>query len=548
MWYGRFMSWNLLVGSDFPKGAWVLDGNSPYPDISGYENPATATGTDRGPALVKGAARSLVVGNDAKVTFVNNFWKRNREYLAFSLEVFIRPVVTDYSNTAEIQILGHAGQMDGLTIQKGVVSFVTKYASTGEARASFDTMNHQTSHIVGLHTATKNSLYINGELVSEVDITPEQQADTYAVDGGNLVSGTTTGPNKFMLNAVALYEGVLDDESIDQHYAEAQDTLTAEAVAINYGGQLLEFAATGAYAPFFRIEYDTDVDWALGGRTNVGLLDGTLYPTIIGNTSINGWWESVIPLGTAPTSIQAVSILWEGSGVLVKTSRDGILWEAAEKGKPVTTVPAGTLPDGEFLYVRVEFEGNKVDDPGFMDNMSISLYLTDNAVKFSGRDIVLAGATPENDYDVNDLHQDWGAEMNNGSITIKSAPGLTGAAVRTVEVWVMRTGGTFTTSLTGAHIRTNGGTEQSTKLGEWQLRHFVFDDDFAGDIVLSGTAQIGHIIIYPATLSDETIAEIYSAYVGKPKVVLEVDENFDIHEFDGEVDIYEYDWALESAA
>lgn len=547
MWYGRIMSWNLLIGSDFPKGAWVLDGNSPHADISGYERPATTTNTDRGPALVKGATRSLVVGNDNKVTFPTNFWKQNREYLAFTLEVFIRPVVVDSSDTAEIQILGHAGQMDGLTIQRGVISFVTKFANTGEARASFDTMNLQTCYVVGIHTANKNSLYVNGDLVSEVEITPEQQSDTYAVNGGDLVSGTTTGPNKFMLNAVALYDGVLDDESIDQHYDTAQDTLSAEDVAINYGGQLLEFAATGAYAPFFRMDYDSDIEWGLGGRNNVSLHDGTLYPLSIAGTSVNGWWETVIPINTAPSAIQAVSILWEGTGVLVKTSRDGILWEPAEKGKPVTTVPAGTLPAGEFLYVRVEFEGGKVDDPGFMDNMSVSVYLAANPVSFSGRDVVLSGAVPENDYDVSLLHQDWGAEMNNGSITIKAAVGLTGVAARTVEVWVMRTGGTFTTSMSDARIRTNGGTEQSTKLGEWQLRHFVFDSNFTGDIVFSGTAQIGHVILYPEALSDETIAEIYASYTGKPKILLDIDETFDIYEFDGQVDIYEYDWALESA-
>lgn len=543
------MSWQLQIGQDFPKGAWVLDGNSPHPDVSGYDNPATATGTDRGPALVKGATRSLVVGGGTTVTFPNNFWKRNREYLAFTLEVFIRPVVTDFADTNEIQILGHAGQMDGITIQKGVVSFVTKYTNTGEARASFDIMNLQSCHICALHTETKNSLYINGELVDEVEITPEQQADTYAVEGGDLVSGTTTSVNKFMLNAVALYDGVLDDESIDEHYAAAQDTLTAQDVAIDYGGQLLEFSATGPYAPFFRMEYDTDLEWSLGGRTNCSLLSGTLYPLTINGVSVNGWWETVIPIGTAPTAIQSVSILWEGSGATVKTSRDGILWETAEKGKPVSTVPAGTLPDGEFLYVRVEFVGNKVDDPSFMDNMSVSMYLVDTTIMFAGREVVLESAVPENDYDVSDLHQDWGAEMNTGSITIKAPVNNPQAEVRTVEVWVQRTGGTFTTSLTAANrVRTNGGTEQSTKLGEWQLRHFVFDNPIVGDIFLSGTAQIGHVMLYTESLDDETIAEIYAGYVGKPKIVLDVDETFDIHEFAGQVDIYEYDWAMETAA
>lgn len=537
----------MVAGEDFPRAHWMLDDTSPYDDYSGYERVATSSSTARGHALVKGAERSLIVDNANKLVVSGPVFVPGKEYLPFSVEVFFRPIMTDVTNESKIQVFGNDSFMDGLVLEGTVLSFGTSFASTGEARCYFDLMDYQSVGAVGIHTKVKNYLYVNGDLVAEVAISPEQQADTFAAPGTVLVSGATTGPNKLMLNSLSLYDTELDDDSVITHYANAQDVLGVEDVALNYRGSALEFAPEGALSPFFTIEYSSNEEWSLGHRVDCRIDDGTLYPAFSQGVSIEGYWETVIPLGITPTQIYAANLIWEGTGASVSTSRDGVLWEPAQKGKALTTIPKGTNGEGQFLFVRVTFPGGVADDTSSFDNMVFALYGTGLAPNFSGREVVLDKATPESDFDVIDFHENWGVELEAGSVTIKAAAGETGIIPQTVEVWAMKNGSTFTDNLGSATVYTNGGTAKPWANGEWQLRHYVFDAPYAGDITFSGTGQIGHVVMYPGKLTPADCKEIHDAYTGKPKIQVEIDEVFDIHEFLGKVDIYEYDWNIESA-
>lgn len=538
------MSLQLIAGEDFPRVFCMLDA-FPFVDASGYErNPTVPTGPSWGPALVKGADKSLIVSNSKKISLSGPVLQKGKEYLPWSVEAFVRPVYT--AATGPIQIFGNDGIYDGLVVDGNNVSFVTKYTSTGEARCSFNVMDVHNMGLVGVHTRDKNQLWVNGDLVSEVDITAAQQADTYLGAGTSLAMGASATANAFMVNAVSLYDTALDDSSILRHFANAQDTLSAEDVALAFRGALLEFGVDGAISPYFQIDYSSDAEWGLGIRNNVNIHDGTLYPNSVDNTSQSGYWETVIPLGNTPTTIYSANLLWEGVGATVTTSRDGIAWSPAVKGVALSTVTKGTNGEGQFLFVRVTFPGGVVNDPAFFDNMVFSLYSFGTAPVFGGREVALDKVSLEDDTDVIDLHENWGGEMTAGSIVIRSGTNV--PAPKTVEVWVNKTpGGTFTTNLTADTTYSNGGTVATIADGQWQLRHYVATAGFTGDITFSGTAQVGHIILYPEALSADTIKEIYRCYTGKPKITLDVDEVFDIKEFAGKVDIYEYDWSIESA-
>lgn len=547
--YNDNMSLKLVIPEDSPRVFLPLDDTSPYADYSGYERIATCASTNYGTSLAKGCSRSLIVNNTNKLTVAAPVFKQNKEYMPWSVGVFIRPVVS--GPEVEQQIFGNDGAMDGLVIEGTVVSFVTKYTNTGEARASFDLIDLQKAAAYGVHTLHKNSLYINGELVDEVETTPAQRLDTYVASGNTLTSGASAGSNSLMLNALNIYDFELDDEDIIKHYAHSEDTLGAEDVAIDYRGALLEFAPDGQLIPFYTVEYSSDEEWGLGRRENMVLNDGTLYPSVSQGISQPGTWTTVLPLGISPTSIYAANLLWEGTGATVNTSRDGLIWEPAVKGRALITVPRGTAGGGQFLFIRVSFPGGVAGDLSSFDNMVFSLYNTGTIPSFSGREVILDKVSPEGDYDVIDFHENWGAELEAGTITIKAAVGDTGVTARTVEVWANKgIGTTFTDNLEdGASLvakYSNGGTFKAYAVGEWQLRHYVLDSP-AGDIVFSGTGQIGHVVLYPSVLTPAVIKEIYDSYTGKPKIYLDLDETFDIHEFAGMVDIYQYDWSIESA-
>jgi len=544
------MSLLHVACSDFPRGLYLLDDTSPYNDYSGYEHPATSTSTTRGVALCKGTTRSLIVSDSQRLSVPSTVFKQGKEYMPFSIGAFFRPIIEDLADTDEIQILGNEGQMDGLTIKGTVVSFVTKYTSTGEARASFDMLDYQSSQAYGVHTRTKNMLFVGAELVAQVDITAAQQADTYAATTANLSSGATASANKLMLNAVTIYDVALNEDSIISQFANGQDTLGAEDVSIAFRGALLEFAPEGALSPFFQITYSSDEEWNLGQKYNISQHDGTLYPVVSNSTSQAGYWETVVPLGYAPSTIYSANLLWEGTGATVTTSRDGITWSPAQKGKALSTIVKGTNGEGQFLFIRVTFPGGIVNDQSFFDNMVFSLYSFATTPLFNGREVVLDKVSMEDDTDVIDLHENWGAELQAGTLTIKAGTSTAVIVPKTIEVWGKRgaVGVTFTDNLGTADTSyTNGGTFKSYSADEWQVRHYVFNSGFTGDITFSGTGQIGHVILYPDAKTADEVAEIYRCYVGKPKISLDVDEVFDIKEFAGAVDIYEYDWTIESS-
>lgn len=534
----------MVSGQDFPRAHWMLDDASPHADYSGYEANATnpdSTAAVYGPALVKGAERSLIISSTNKLTVDSPVLIQGKEYLPFAIETYVRPVLQN----GEQQIVGNDGVMDGITINGTVVSFVTKYTNTGEARASFDTVDPMNYGIVGVHSKMKNQLYINGEMVAEVDITDAQQADTYVSPGGTLTCGSGNG--SFMMNSLTLYDLELDDDAIATHYAHSQDTLGAEDVSISYKGALLEFSTGGAISPFYTTEFSSTDEWNLGYKVDVTIHDGTLYPVSSQGVSIPGYWEVVLPLGTMENSIYAANLMWEGTGATVSTSLDGATYATAQKGKALSTLTKGMSPENQFLFVRVSFPGGLVADESYFDNMVFSVYGTGALPDFAGREITIDNATPEGDYDVIDMHGNWGIELENGTVTIKAPVADTAAYSKTIEVWV-NPKTTVTDNLSGADvIYSNGGSVKALSPGEWQLRHYVFNNGFTGNITFSGTGQIGHIMIYPDAWSASVIKEIYDAYTGKPRVLVDVDEVFDIHEFDGLVDIYEYDWSIESA-
>lgn len=536
------------MGEDFPRAFWMLDDITPFDDYSGYECFASCANVEKGVALVKGASRSLIVSNEKRLTAYAPYFLKGKEYLPFTIGAFVRPIINDLTDPDPIQILGNEGQMDGLILEGTVVHFVTKYTSTGEARCSFDMMDYQSMGVWGVHTQSKNMLVINGDTVAEIDITPAQQADTFVGTGGTLSSGATNSTNKLMLNAVAVYDTPLDEDSTLTQFANAQDTLGAEDVALDYGGALLEFAPEGALHPYFQIEYSSEQEWGLGFRTDCNMHDGTLYPASSQGISLPGRWETAISLGVTESTIYAANLIWEGVGAEVSTSRNGVDYTPAQKAKNLTTIPKGLNGENQFLYVRVSFPGGIANDPSFFDDMVFSLYSFSEEPTFNGREVVLDKVSLEDDLDVIDLHENWGAEMQGGTITIKAGDPIATATPKTIEVWGNKNGATFTDNLSGAVAKySNGGAQKPYQTGEWQLRHYVFDAGFTGDITFSGTGQIGHVVLYPEALDAATIKEIYQSYTGKPKVYVEVDEVFNIHEFNGLVDIYEYDWSIETS-
>jgi hypothetical protein len=536
--------YTLTAARDRPLGLWQMDDSSPYQDYSGYNRTATGPSTFAA-ALVSGAAWAAVVSNISQATFPSPVFKSNDK--SFVLEAWVYPF---YEGLGDIAVLSHAGQYDGLMISDTKVSFVTKYSTTGEARAEYQFERPRALHIVGVHTEGQNILYVNGESVATVDISEEQQADTF-VATGDLIAGQSVGGQKMAMNGVGLYVGTLSNEQILAHFQAGRAVTPAQDVANGFAGTLIPLSKTEG-SIYLESVWDTDEEWRVGTFTNVDVQDDLLVPATEEGVSLAGEWLSVFDLGfTDATSIYGVTVSWEGEGALVETSIDGTTWVPALQGQNVAAVPSGFDPTDKDLELRVTFPGGITDDTSHLSSLTVTGY-SDGALPVMNNRTVVADypaavgvANEPIEYDERN-----GVDLNGADLTIGPDTGDDPTNPRTVEFWVKKTGSLPVTPTSGRTIYINGKPTPAalTDLvnGEWSLVHLVYSSGITGDIVFNGDATIGQVILYEDALTTGQIADVYKSYTGRP-VLTVAGGTVQITKPPIATMVYAHDWSISGA-
>lgn len=489
-------------------------------------------------ALTKGANSAIIVGNANRLSVDAPIMKRDLEHQPFTIEATFRRIEKEDS-AAQQQILGTSSAMDGLVIAGTMLSFTTKYANTGEARCEYDLQTNRAVTVMAVHTNEKNSLYVNGERVAEVNITPEQQADTYLSAGTSLTSGTSTSTNLLALNGLAIFQHPLEESDALAHFNEASDTMDEYAVAAAFGGTAIAVNAATAH-PIVEYTYDSDFDWQLGGANGVIIDSGSLTPQVTPGEFVPGTWEA--PIALPPNStLSSVVIDWRGIGAKVETSTDGNSWYEERRNSKITPINDGFSTEGRVLFVRVTLP----NADAYLSDMVVSVYGTTATPTLEGRPVELVNASIESDYDVTEYHEDWGVQLENGSYTIPTPEG-NNTVPRTIQAWVKSRG--LADSMSSADtVYTNGGPSQPYKTDEWQLRTYVFVSGFNSAISFTGTGQVGPVIIYSYAMTPEQVAASYTAFTGTQKMTVPSHGAVVVYDVQDTVEIYEYDWAIESA-
>lgn len=550
---GDVFYWDSLALIEGTYSGPYFDGDSPGALWTGTEHSSTSiqySASGYHSALVKDAHRALLIGDSNRVTVDAPVYRQGFEHLPFSVELAVRSIKKDPTNLSPQQIFGNSGEMDGITIAGTVVSFSTKYTTTGEAKCSFDMQENKAAFIDAIHTLAKNQLYIDGDLVAEVDITAEQQADTYLSAGTTMSMGETTSGNLLAVNGLSIYRNEISEEAIFQHYSEANDNLSEASVATAFKGANLDLSPEQSN-PYLIQTYTSESDWNRGIMSFTTTEYGQLVPQVREGESVAGTWTAIQPLPQEEGTLYGVTLNWQGEGATVQTSTDNATWTTVKRGTRTGTIPSGFNPVNKFLYVRVSFPGGIVNDESYIDELAIAIYTTATLPPFDGRTVTLVSTSIENGSDVLEYNENYGAEVAAGSITI-GAMGANSMLPKTIEIWSKKTSTvtTFTDNLFSASPTvqyTNGGSKQNYQVDEWQLRTYVFDDGYSGDIVLSGTGQIGTITMYPYAMSDTEVYQSYKSYTGIPNIVVQETSNIGIEDIPDYVDIYGYDWSIESA-
>lgn len=540
----------LAALRDKPVGLFKLDDTAPFQDYSGFSASGVmdigAAGIST--ALMSGANNSTVFNSANVGKFTAPVFRQGHEDKPFSLEAWV--YVSDKGSNAEIQILSNDGVLDGLTIEGTKVYFTTEYTATGSARAEYDLQVPRRFYVVGVHTEDKNMLFVDGLLVDEIEITEEQKTDTFASVGGELFSGSTVGGDSIGLNGVGLYASSLTVDSVARHFAVGNNHMGREVVATAFAGLRIPLSLTEADV-FLEQTWDSGFDWESAYLTDVVVEDELLKPALIAGASVAGTWlDSFAMDATEATSISGVSLSWDGVGAIVEASLDGVVWETAVRGKNLALITPGFDPTDKELELRISFPGGVSEDPAYVKSLTVSGFKSSAAPVVTNRTITLPGNVG---YDAEpvEMRDDWGTDLDGGTLTIGTDASPDAVNPQTVEVWLKRntaSAPTFSANLsTGVTGYSNGVAGSGNPRGEWVLLHFVNAGGISGNITISGDVSVGQVVLYEVAKTAAQVKDIHDSYIGLPRLQVIDASTVSVTEPNPAAVIYDHDWSISAA-
>ena len=415
-----------------------------YDDVSGHAKTLTGTFSFTSP-IVNGNSKALSVKTASMVSTATPVYISGSENNAFSFSIWVMPTTF----TGEVSILSHNNQYDGLAFDGNNIRFRIGFGGTSTA---LDTLIltwpvpdfTEAYHVVATYSNKKIQLYINRELVSELELTLAQMATSFPTALSNvLYSGQSVSGNEVLVvDGLAIFNKVLSRDEVASQFFAGRNVPTVADIVGQTGG--MYFDGVDREIALEEIFNSTE-GWATGVAYDSAFTSGSLVPLFDATTNLSlpGTWDGVVGLGAIPlASIQGVKLSWNGDGnFTVKTSLDGTTYTNCINGQLVPNT-ISINPTSQVLDIRVIFTGGVALDISAVRDITLTVYIT-NKVRGSdiSRNLLLSGSVTS-------------ANESNEPIERNSATGLNfygGYA-------------TLTTDLTAGPVRTNLCTNPSFEL------------------------------------------------------------------------------------
>ncbi len=518
-----------------PVAHWTLDDDSPFTDYSGYGKSASSnTQPVKHTAISHGAQWASIFNSGCVGTFTSSVYKAGKEKESWTIGANIA-----FTNTAfDQKILSNTGGYDGIYINGNTIYFKIAYATAGSVVTSYTLQDPQNCVVYGVYGVNMISLYVNGVLVDEEEVSEAQLADSFAYPGTSLVCGTTTDTKSVAVNSVSMFEYALPGNSILDIYNKTAIYSNIEESSNYLSGQIVNVEDLENDVVFNQTwDY---LSWNFGIFNNTLVEDGDLIPVVQNEILQTGDWMDSIDLSSIEsTTIYEVIPDWNGEDALIEFSLDGTAWETAVRNKGLTLITSGTTTVDKTLQIRVSFSSTKA----FLENVSVKVYETGQISFTNGRTITLTGNSyPGKMFSTKNMNKNSGVWLDTGTATITSGGTITAG---TYEIWLQKTGSTVTITPTGTNY-INGSASALTNLrtGEWALVHVVAGSATNSNLVLTGTFKIGRVVFYPTVLTAAQVLESYKAYTGQNVAVSNDVSALGITDSAAEPALYAYDWTI----
>lgn len=577
------MSYQLQVLAANPFSYWKLDETGPaFPDSAGSLRTADLVGTIvRHPALVTGSGTALLLSNTNHLDMDDPVFNKGYEARQFSLEAWVKPV----NVTGEIAIMSHAATYDGLTITPTHIYFRTIYQTAGTCEVSYEYETGKSFHVIGIHSNAKNSLYVDGILVAETDLSDEQQADAYGFVTTDLIAGESATGSTIAVDATAIYSFPITSDIASKHYSFGIASDTSESIAGFNDATLWNFSDEARNIASFN-EWTTEVEWKAGILTDVAVANDSIVPSytqteteevvdglivpVYENTSLPGVWQTSVGLGDSEGSLADMKITWTGEGdFTVEYSLDGTTWKNPNLG------PTESLDDTDIVEIRITFDGGIVDDPSFVGLLKLTVYTdkdfratrTDRFASMAGN-----GLCSNQYYEPIEYSDFNGIKLLSSNIVITDDDSYEGEEeagdldLNGFDMWVKPVAGNII-SATGVSVSRSGNTivysglsslvvngtsvsSGATVFNSDSWYHiagiFTTPDNYAftvgvTDMLISQMSSIN------GDVDTAGLQQIYSAYLGLPGLVVEDSSSISIVEESPATNLYAHVWGITPA-
>lgn len=499
-----------------PIAFFRMDDDSPFLDWSGYGRSATMSGTHgKGLPLTNFSAFSTRANSSSYPTYtVPRVVDNNGD--SYSLSAVVYPVA-DATNVDWQAVVSRPGWNDGIAIRGTTIWFATVYSDSTYVTVTYDFEEPQKLDIVGTHSPTANRLFVNGELVAEVDILADTQAKGLHPMGTAFVTAENANRGSILINNVGFFNYALPGQAIKDIY-DHNNLRSQGSPARGYQGEDVTFSR-GIRPHYLSKTWDEATEWSQGVFDGSTIEGNVLNAQIEEGATINGWWTDSVYLKNADVAepIDSINLDWSGENVIVQVGADEVNWENVKRGKNITTIPEGFVPTDQQLYVRAVFPAGQAD--AFLNTLRVDGYLEGALIPISGRTITFTKVVNRYEYPAAIMHDAWGATIApGGSIAIGPDTDDSPLSWRSIEVWFKPADNTFffdaggNTDLTAVY--TNGVSGNHIMAGEWNVMHLVYATGRNPTVNISGPSIVGKVAFYPTALTQAEVSKIISNYTG----------------------------------
>jgi hypothetical protein len=444
--------------------------------------------------LVAGLGSAALV-TTAAFTHTFDQWTQ----VPFTVEIWFKPLSSN-----KVTILGHDD--DGLTYDPAtnLISWTIKQ-SDGSFITTSQQASTKTMYLVGQYNGYSITLYVDGKSSSEFTYLPIMAT-------GSL----RTGAGKMSVDALAMYDYVLDDSKMEDHYFEGIDFPQLEAV----------YARSENY---FDLEDTsesilTSIDFS---EWNNGYFDGTIVNQLgnltndIGVSAGIAYFNVIVP-DDVPLQGSKLSYRYTGTEPKVEVTVNEVNWNIAKNHNALPGVPAGAVMGGYDPLIRVTLAEDTQ-----LESFQVVIYRDTQSVGVKDTNYLkITRPAVSSDEQMIPFQQDsvGGSFINGGSLVLNKKTDDTIAAISFWYKGDEPTGGTK-----------NGGSGHVAD--QW---NFYYSNSSTFNLN-NYNGQVANVVTWSET---QTPSVLYANHFSKPTILVVDSDKITVTEPAGGVKVSQKNWIM----